>query len=459
MLDLVVRGRFALPGGRIEDGEIGVAHGRIAALAMPGELSGAERIDAPAGHLILPGHVDAHVHTGSAPGEGVARATATAAAGGVTTIVDMPYDDPEPASTLRRFQQKVADVEAEAVVDVALYATIAPSGGLDQIAPLYAAGAAAFKVSTFETHPVRFPRVPDGELLLAMAICAQQGALVCFHPENDDIVRRLSEKLAAEGRTDPMAHADARPPVAESEAVGRALELALATGCRTHLCHVSIERGFTLVARALADGADASAETCTHYLVMDSDDLRRLGGRAKINPPLRPRAQQDALWRLLASGSITQVTSDHVGWARELKDTPDIFAARSGVPGLETTLPLLFSEGVVRRGLPLGTLLRVLCEGPAARYGLAPRKGAIAPGADADLVIFDPDERWRIDERELVCHAGWSPYHGHEVTGRVKQVLVRGSTVFADGEVRARAGSGGVVRPLREQEAGSGDLG
>ena len=114
--------------------------------------------------------------------------------------------------------------------------------------------------------------------------------------------------------------------------------------------------------------------------MLDEDDLRRLGGRAKINPPLRPRAQQDALWRLLDAGRVDQVTSDHVGWARELKDTPDIFAARSGVPGLETTLPLLFSEGVVRRGLPLGTLLHVLCEGPAARYGLAPRKGAIALG-------------------------------------------------------------------------------
>jgi allantoinase len=454
MLDLVVSGRFALPGGRLVDGEIGIAQGRIAALAGRGELAADERIDVPAGQLILPGHVDAHVHTGSAPGEGIARATASAAAGGVTTVIDMPYDDPDPVNTLDRFEQKAARVEAEAVVDVALYATVAPSGGLDEIAPLHAAGAAAFKVSTFETHPLRFPRVPDGELLLAMGICAEVGALVCFHPENDDIVRRLSEKLAAEGRVDPMAHADARPPVAESEAIGRALELGLASGCRTHLCHVSLERGFALVARALDDGVDATAETCTHYLVMDEDDLRRLGGRAKINPPLRPRGQQDVLWRLLAAGRIDLVTSDHVGWARELKDTPDIFAARSGVPGLETTLPLLYSEGVVRRGLPLATLLHVLCEGPAARYGLAPRKGAIAEGGDADLVFFDPSERWRIDERELICHAGWSPYHGRDVTGRVKQVLVRGSTVFADGDVRGRAGSGRVVRPIREQEAG-----
>src|SRR6185295_9335332 len=359
----------ALPGGTTADGEIGIAQGRIAVLASAGELTAPERIEVPGGQLILPGHVDAHVHTGSAPGEGVARATAAAAAGGVTTIVDMPYDDPEPVNTLARFDRKVAHVEAEAVVDVALYATVAPSGGLGEIAPLHAAGAAAFKVSTFETHPVRFPRVPDGELLLAMEICAGIGALVCFHPENDDIVRRLTQKLADEGRTDAMAHADARPPVAESEAIGRVLEFGRATGCRTHLCHVSVERGFALVGRALGDGVDATAETCTHYLVMDENDLRRLGGRAKINPPLRPRGQQDALWRLLDAGRIDQVTSDHVGWPRELKDTQDIFAARSGVPGLETTLPLLYSEGVVRRGVPLGTLLRVLCSGPAARYG------------------------------------------------------------------------------------------
>ena len=291
MLDLVVSGRFALPGGRVEECELGIAEGRIAVLAGRGELSAEERIDADPGHLILPGHVDAHVHTGSAPGEGVARATASAAAGGVTTIVDMPYDDPDPVNTLARFEQKVARVEAEAHVDVALYATVAPSGGLAEIAPLHAAGAAAFKVSTFETHPVRFPRVPDSELLLAMRICAGLGALVCFHPENDEIVRRLSADLAAQGRVDPMAHADARPPVAESEAIGRALEFGLATECRTHLCHVSIERGFTLVSHALADGVVASAETCAHYLLLDEDDLRRHGRTRQDQPAAASRAR------------------------------------------------------------------------------------------------------------------------------------------------------------------------
>src|SRR6202521_2718838 len=261
----------------------------MAASAAPAELHSSDRVDAGSS-LVLPGVVDAHVHTRSERAEGIARATPSAAAGGVTTLVDMPYDDPTPITTVAAFLEKVAAVGREAITDVALWATIAKTGGLDEIEELVSAGACGFKVSTFETHPVRFPRIPDGELYLAMQRIKAAGSLIAFHAENDDLVRRLSARLEAGGRSDASAHAAARPPVAETEAVGRALELALATGVRVHIVHATVERAFTLVQRARGDGVDASAETCLHYLLLDEDELVRQGARAKINPPQIGRA-------------------------------------------------------------------------------------------------------------------------------------------------------------------------
>ncbi len=427
-------------------GDVGVRSGRVAALADKGELEGDEQLDVGEA-LVLPGHIDAHVHTRSEPAEGIVQATAAAAAGGATTIIDMPYDDPVPVTTVADFQAKAEIAESESIVDVALWATIAKTGSLEEITGLVAAGASGFKVSTFETHPVRFPQIPDDELYLAMERIRDAGSLIAFHAENDGLVRRLTELVRAEGRTDPAAHAESRPPVAETEAIGRALELALATGVRVHICHVTLERGFSLVGRARADGVDVTAETCTHYLLLDEETLIQQGARAKINPPLRPRSEVEALWRLLAQGRIDFITSDHVGWRRERKEQEDIFDAKSGVPGLELTLPLLFSEAVVARGLPLSRLLDVLCESPARRFGLWPRKGAIMVGADADLVVLEPGLRWRVDEEKLVTSAGWSPYHGREVTGRVRAVFVRGQRVFEGGRVVGAPGLGAVVRP------------
>src|SRR5215471_9010226 len=443
--DLVVAGRIALPNAVPTAAELGIRDGRIAAIAEPGSLSGHERLEGREG-LVLPGVVDAHVHTRSEPAEGVMRATTAAAAGGVTTIVDMPYDDPIPVATAKAFIQKVADVEEEAITEVALWATIARTGGLDEIEPLVAAGACGFKVSTFETHPVRFPRIPDGELYLAMDRIRDAGSLIAFHAENDEVVRRLTQDLEAQGRSDPAVHAESRPPVSETEAVGRALEFAVATGARVHIVHATTGRSFTLVERARGDGVDATAETCLHYLLLYEAELLHQGARAKINPPLRSHREVERLWDLLRRGRIDFITTDHVGWSRERKDAASIFAAKSGVPGLELFLPLMFTEAVRRRGLPTDLLVRMLCENPARRVGLWPRKGGLTIGADADLVLFDPERSWRVDEARLVTPCGWSPYSGRQVVGAVETVLARGREVFARGEVVGRPGPGCWVR-------------
>jgi allantoinase len=423
-----------------------VSDGRIAAIGEPGSLAGSDRIDA-GDRVVLPGVVDNHVHTRSEPHEGLTRATTAAAAGGVTTIIDMPYDDPDPITSVAAFRAKVDAVEREAITDVALWATIAKTGGLEEIPGLVEAGACGFKVSTFETHPTRFPQIPDGELYLAMEKIREAGSLIAFHAENDDLVRRLGARLEAAGRVDANAHAEARPPVAETEAVGRALELALATGVRVHIVHATVERAFALVDRARQDGVDASAETCLHYLLLDAAELVRQGARAKINPPLRPAAEVENLWRRLAWGGIDYVTTDHVGWTLDRKATRSIFEAKSGVPGLELFLPLFHTEAVARRGMPLGQLVRLLSENPARRMGIWPRKGSLLVGADADLVVFDPERRWTVDEATLLTPAGWTPYHGRDVIGAIEQVLVRGSTVYSGGRLLGSAGQGRWIRP------------
>lgn len=413
-----IAGRIIGPDGALRRACVELRGGRIE------QIVEADR-SAPAAHdfgdaLLLPGAVDVHVHTRSYAEEGIERCTRAAAAGGVTTIVDMPYDASGPVDSLAAFEQKVADVEREAVIDVALWATVPPRGPIDQVAELVAAGAAAFKLSTFETHPQRFPRIPDGQLLGAFAAIAAAGGLAGVHAENDEIVRAgIAAEQAAGNGSDPLAHARSRPPVAEHEAIARCLELARATGVRLHICHVSTPRGVELVAQARRDGVDVSAETCPHYLLLDESELVRRGGEAKINPPLRDAP--------LPPDGLDLISSDHVGWPPERKHGPDIFALSSGAPGVELIVPL------VHDALGAAELQRLVSEQPAKRFGLWPRKGRLAPGADADLLVLDPDAEWTIDPAQLITPAGWSPYAGRRVRGRVIAAFCGGRQVW-DGE-------------------------
>lgn len=443
-LDLVIRGRVALPGREPSRLAVAIRDGRVAAVeSADAPLPATAELDVGEA-LVLPGVVDVHVHTRSAAEEGIERATRAAAAGGVTTLADMPYDADGMIATTGALEAKAGDVEREALVDVALWATVPPSGPLDEVPGLVRGGACAFKLSTFNTDSRRFPRIDDAQMLAAFGQIAAAGGLAGVHSENDEIVRAGIAAERAAGHRDGPAHARSRPPVAETEAIGRCLELARATGVRLHLCHVTVGRGIELARRARADGVDVSAETCPHYLLLDEAELARRGGEAKINPPLRAPDEVAALWRAVVSGECDLVSSDHVGWPVERKRGDDIFALASGAPGLELILPLVH-DAMRARALGTALLTRVLCEAPARRFGLWPRKGSLLPGADADVVVLDPEEEWTIDPAELVTACGWSPYSGRSLRGRVKRVLLRGHEIFAEGRVLAAPGDGAFV--------------
>jgi allantoinase len=423
-----ISGTLLAPSGARERAGLTISEGRIAAVGPPEPDAGPDFGDA----LLLPGAVDVHVHTRSYADEGIERCTTAAAAGGVTTIVDMPYDAIGTVDSLEAFQRKVADVGDEAVIDVALWATVPPQGPLDQVRALVEAGATSFKCSTFDTHPQRFPQIPDPQLLRAFAEIAAAGGMVGIHAENDELVRAgIAAEQAAGNGGDPLAHARSRPPVAENEAIGRVLEMARVTGVRIHICHVTTPRGVELIARARADGVDATGETCPHYLLLDESDLADQGGLCKINPPLRPES--------LAPDGLELISSDHVGWPIERKQGPDIFALSSGAPGVELIVPL------VHDALGPLELVRLVCEQPARRFGLWPRKGSLAPGADADVMVLDESITWTIDPATLVTPAGWSPYAGRTLHGRVVATFSRGEPVWDGQRVTAGPGRGRFV--------------
>ncbi|MGI8506030.1 MAG: dihydroorotase [Solirubrobacteraceae bacterium] len=427
MSEKLISGRILTATGATARAGLTIRDGRIEGVGepRPGALDFGDA-------LLLPGAVDVHVHTRSYAEEGIERCTRAAAAGGVTTIVDMPYDAAGPVDSVAAFEAKVADVQREAHVDVALWATVPPRGPIEDVSALVGAGAAAFKLSTFETHRVRFPRIPDGQLLAAFAEISAAGGLAGVHAENDEIVRAgIESERAATGGADPLAHARSRPEVAEHEAIARCLELARATGVRLHVCHVSTPRGVELVRAARRDGVDVSAETCPHYLLLDETELVRRGGEAKINPPLRSQP--------LPVDGLDLISSDHVGWPPERKHGPDIFALAAGAPGVELLVPL------VHDALGAAELVRLVSEAPARRFGLWPSKGNLMPGADADVLVLDPALEWEIDPATLVTPAGWSPYAGRRLRGRVVASFSRGAQVWDGTRVLGDAGHGRFV--------------
>ena len=360
---------------------------------MGGAHRAEERIDAK-GMLILPGAIDAHVHFRD-PGpnykEDWASGSAAAAAGGVTTVIDQPNTVPRTLDA-RAFAQKLEIARHRSLVDFCF------NGGAGNIDELAAAGAAAIgEIFSYEHS--------DETLQKIFVEVGRAGMLACLHAEDGSIIRELTAQLL--GRHDPEVYSQARPAVAETAAI----EKALAWSNRLHICHLSSAQGLERVAQAKRSGKGVTSEVAPHHLFLNVRDYREQGTYLKMNPPLRNQADNDALWQGLRSGTIDILASDHAPHLPEEK-SGDIWEASTGVPGVETMLPLMLFA-VKRNMLSLERLVDAVASRPARIFGLA-GKGSIEPGKDADLVIVDPKSISKINADRLHSRAEWTPFQGKD---------------------------------------------
>jgi allantoinase len=431
-LDLVIAGARSPAGDPVD---IGIADGRIAVVAGPGEVPGPCRTYIYANDChVLPGAIDPHVHFNE-PGprtesEGWATGSAALAAGGVTTALEMPLNASPPTKTVSAFDDKLAAANAASRVDFGLWGGIVP-GNLDQLPGLAERGVCGFKAFMSSTGMPDFPRSDELTLYEAMSLLAglPSAPLVAVHAESETITRELTRRARGAGRVAVRDYLDSRPVVAETEAIATAIELAGTTGSRLHIVHVSTGRGVTLVAEARLRGIDVSCEVTAHHLLLTEEDAERLGAIAKCAPPLRPEAECEALWSGLRDGNVSFVVSDHSPSAPQLR-AGDAFSSWGGIAGCQSTLELLLTEG----RLTLPELTKRIAGAVARRFSL-PGKGSLKPGHDADLVLVALGDRRRLDVGELRYRHRVSPYVGRQLTARVVRTVVRGHTVYADGEL------------------------
>jgi dihydropyrimidinase len=453
-IDTVIRGgRVVTPGG-VLDTAVAVADGRIVALSDPRWLPPAHHEIDAAGKIVLPGAIDCHVHLGAEYDDWRGGPHAGALAGLTTLLAFGTYDDQgrEPLpEAIRRLQ---AEIAREAVLDVGLHMILGNQPYiLDGLAEAVRLGVTSFKLfMTYKKRPNRM--CSDDFICHAMARIAALGGLMQLHCENGDVLAYLEDQALAAGRTAPPDFPPTCPDWTEAEAINRAILMGRLTGCPVYVVHLSTRLGLERIRRAQATGQRVFTETCPQYLLLTDAEMVRWGPFAKIGPPLRPAEGGDhaALWGGSADGAIATIGSDHAprrpaakdaGWANIFVD-PAGKPIPFGAPSLETLVPLIYSEGVVRRGLGLPWMARVLAENPARIFGLWPRKGAIQVGADADLLLVDPDARESIRASRHHGIAGYTLYEGWAVRGRPWLTLLRGEVLLdtRDGTPRLRQAPG-----------------
>ena len=393
------------------------------------------------GLLVLPGMVDTHVHLmdpGPTEREDFPTGTGAAAARGVTTIVE--HTHAHPIRQADELSEKHRYLSGRSHVDFGLAAHVWPDR-IHRLAELWSMGIAFFKVFTCTTHGV--PGLDSGRLLETMRTVSGFGGICLIHCEDELITSEAERTLKEAGRADPAVVMDWRSREAEQAAIALVAALARMTGARATIAHVSTPDGVEVIGEARAAGADIAAEACPQYFALREDEIFELGAFRKFTPPARIRSdsEQQAMLELLRTGGFSHLSTDHAPSTAAQKTAGDIWEAPFGLPGLDSTFPWLLDLALTGR-IPLEKAVDLYAEAPASRYGLTPRKGRLAPGADADFVLVDPDSTFTLTNDTVISKAGWSPYADQTFRGRVAATFLRGTEIARNGAPHgARRGS------------------
>jgi allantoinase len=438
--DLVIRGGSIVTPQGVIDADIAIEGEHIGDVAS-GVPAGKREIDA-SGLTVLPGLIDIHLHfnePGRTDWEGAATGSRALAAGGGTLFFDMPLNSSPCTVNARHFDQKRAALESTSITDFALWGGLIP-GNTGDLAELADRGVVGFKAFLCDSGLPEFPRADDLTLYEGMTEAARLGLPVAVHAESEEITRRLSQRIAESGRDDIAAFVESRPVIAEVEAIGRAGLLARETGCKLHVVHISSGKGVAAALEARSLGADVSIETCPHYLLFTEDDLLRIGAIAKCAPPLRARSERDALWASVLRGEVDAIASDHSPCPPEMKQRENFFEVWGGIAGVQWTLPAL-----IDKGMDIPRLAALTSSNGARRFGID-RRGAIEPGAYADLALVDLRDSQVVSRDSLFQRHRITPYLGMRLRGVIRKTIRRGQVIYSDGAITALT-PGVLVRP------------